>query len=238
MIELYPIPAGVPDTIDRNRPVVIIDIFRASTSMAAALDAGAAELYFAGSMSEAEILRKSLGESVVMAGERDGFRIEGYDLGNSPREMLPDKLSGRPVVFNSTNGTKLIRRFAEFAHVAIGSFVCLDAVVAWARTFSDDAIICCAGTVGKFSGEDTLAAGMVIASLANNGCQCDDAAAFARRLVENNPGSWRDWAMNSNHGRYLASIGLGEDLEYCTDINRFDFVPVKDGERIIRSDNR
>ncbi|MCK5124764.1 MAG: 2-phosphosulfolactate phosphatase [candidate division Zixibacteria bacterium] len=236
MIELYTIPAGVPDSIDRDRPVIIIDIFRASTSMSAALDAGAKELYFAGSIKEGEKLKSLLGQGVVMAGEREGYRIKGYDLGNSPREMSPEALSGKTVVFNSTNGTKLLRRFSEFDHVIVGSFVCLDAIVAHLRTYEKDPVVCCAGTVSRFSGEDTLAAGMIISRLVVNGKKTDDASDFARRLVENHPDEWREWAINSRHGQYLASIGLKDDLDFCTEVNRYNFVPIKDGERIVKLD--
>lgn len=236
MIELYTVPAGVPDDIERDRPVVVLDIFRASTSMAAALDAGAARLFFAGSIVEAEAMKTAHGRNVVMAGERDGYRIEGYDLGNSPRDMSPEILSGRDVIFNSTNGTKLLKRFEASDTVIVGSFVCLDAVVSHVLSFSADPVICCAGTVGKFSGEDTLAAGMIISHLHRRGRKGDDASDFARRLVENHPGQWRDRARNSRHGRYLASIGLGEDLDYCTELNRFSFVAVKEKEAVVRRD--
>ncbi|MEZ5357875.1 MAG: 2-phosphosulfolactate phosphatase [Candidatus Zixiibacteriota bacterium] len=234
MIELYTVPAGIPDEIEHDRPVVVLDIFRASTSIAAALNAGASRIYFAGSIAEAEAIKAERGGDVIMAGERKGYRIEGYDLGNSPREMTPDILSGRDVIFNSTNGTKLLRRFENSQHVIVGSFVCLDAVVTYVHAFAQDPIVCCAGTVGKFSGEDTLAAGMIISHLHRMGRKGDDASDFARRLVENHPGQWREWAIQSKHGCYLASIGLAEDLEYCTELNRFSFMAIKEGEAIVR----
>ncbi len=234
MIELYTVPAGVPDDLDRDRPVAVIDVFRASTSMAAALDAEATKIYFAGSTAEAEAIQFECECDVVMAGERKGFKIEGYDVGNSPREMSKKLLCGLPVIFNSTNGTKLLKLFEDFPNVVVGSFVCLDAVVKYLLTFKTDPIVCCAGTEGKFSGEDTLAAGMIISELCKSGREGDDAAEFARRLVENHPGEWREWARNSHHGRYLASIDLAEDLDYCTELNRFNFAAVKKGNAIVR----
>jgi 2-phosphosulfolactate phosphatase len=202
--------------------------------MAAALAAGARELYVAGSLEEGEALRARLGDGVVMAGERKGYRIDGYDLGNSPREMIPEAVSGRTVVFNSTNGTKLLRRFAGCEHVAVGSFVCMAATVSYLNGFEADPIVCCAGTEGKFSGEDTLAAGLLISGLVKKGRECDDASDFARRLVDGAGDDWRRQAENSRHGRYLASIGLGDDLPVCTDLDRFDFVPVTAGETIVK----
>lgn len=234
MIELYLIPAGIPDDLDRNRPVVIIDIFRASTSIAAALDSGAREVYVAGSMNEADALKRRIGGDVVLAGERGGLRIDGYDLGNSPREMTPETVADRAVIFNSTNGTKLLRRFADFPHVAVGSFVCLSAVIAYLRQFDTDPILCCAGQVGRFSTEDTLAAGHIISRLGQPEDDLDDASLFARRMVEMAGDRWRGWAKNSSHGQLLTSLGLADDLDFCLTIDKYDFVPVATADRIMR----
>ena len=236
MVELYTIPAGIPENLDRNRPAVIIDIFRASTSITAALAAGAKEIHVAGSMEEAESLKNRLGQEVVMAGEREGFRIDGYDLGNSPYEMTPDNVSGRPVVFNSTNGTRLMRRFQDFEHVVIGSLVSLSATVVYLGRFHSDPILVCAGRLDFFSAEDALAAGIIISRLAMNEDQMDDAACFAKRLVEISGDSWRQMARKSFHGRYLASIGLAADLDFCLTVDKYSFLPIKIGERLVRSD--
>ncbi len=233
MIELYVVPAGIPESLDRNRPVVIIDVFRASTSITAALAVGATAVRFAGSHEEAAELKKSIGKGVVMAGERGGLKIDGYDLGNSPWEMTADVLAGRTAVFNSTNGTRLLKRFADFDHVMVGSLVSLTATVRQLERFSADPILCCAGGEGYFSAEDTLAAGMMLARLPGRAA-CDDAAAFALRLVERAGEAWRQWAKDSVHGRCLASLGLADDLDFCLDIDRFDFVPVKSGAAIVK----
>lgn len=236
MIELYTIPAGIPDNLNEDRPVVILDIFRASTSMTAALAAGAEKILVAGSMAEAETLLAAAETKPVMAGERHGFRIEGYDLGNSPREMLPDNVSGKTVIFNSTNGTKLLRRFDQSKTVIVGSFVSMMATVEYLARIGGDPVICCAGTVGRESNEDTLAAGLLIAGLDRPEEELDDAAISALRMVQNSQGNWVNWARNSFHGRYLASIGLAEDIDFCLDLDRFHFVPVKSGEGLVRSD--
>jgi 2-phosphosulfolactate phosphatase len=233
MLELFNIPAGLPDDLDPNRPVVVIDIFRASTSITAALAAGASAIHVAGSIAEAARLKQKIGAEAILAGERSGFMIEGYDLGNSPREMTPGRISGRPVILNSTNGTKLLRHFSDFRHVAVGSIVSLSATVKYLAQFKLDPIIACAGREGTFSAEDTLAAGMIISRLRRGNHEMDDAAAFARRLVELSDDRWREWAQNSFHGRYLASIGLADDLDYCLTVDKFDFVPVQKGNAII-----
>ncbi len=233
MIALYLLPSVIPSDIDRNRPIVIFDIFRASTSMAAALNSGADEIHPAGSIAEAKSMREKMGDSLLMAGERGGLKIEGYDFGNSPREMISDKISGRKVIFNSTNGTKLLRKFTGFENVCVGSFVCMSATVSYLDKFELDPVICCAGQEGKFSGEDTMAAGMLISRLVQKGAKLDDASEFALNAYEKCGEEWRDSAMNASHGRHLKSIGLEKDLPYCTDVDRFSFVPVMIDDKIV-----
>lgn len=231
---MYPIPAGIPDNIERDRPIVIIDIFRASTSITAALGAGAREIFVAGSRREAMEIKARIGDEAILAGEREGFKIEGYDLGNSPREMSFDILKDRPVIFNSTNGTKLMRRFTDYTNVVVGSIVSLSATVDYLKMFANDPVFCCAATEGRFSNEDTICAGMIIERLEKSDADLDDAAFFAARMVCNIGNKWYDWSKNSKHGRYLASIGLGDDLDFCLELDRYDFVPVKKGDRIKR----
>jgi 2-phosphosulfolactate phosphatase len=234
MVDMYPIPAGIPDNIEKDRPIVIIDIFRASTSITAALGAGAREIFVAGSRREAMEIKARIGDEAILAGERKGFKIEGYDLGNSPHEMSFNILRDRPVIFNSTNGTKLMRRFTDYTNVVVGSIVSLSATVDYLKMFANDPVFCCAATEGRFSNEDTICAGMIIERLEKPDTDLDDAAFFATHMVSNIGNKWYDWSKNSKHGRYLASIGLGEDLDFCLELDRYDFVPVKKGDRIIR----
>ena len=234
MIELHLLPAGIPGDLDRNRPVVIIDIFRVSTSITAALAAGAAGIWVAGSVEEAASIRAQLGPKAVLAGERGGFKIDGYDLGNSPEEMTSAAVADRPVIFNSTNGTRLLRRFQPFPYVAVGSLAALTATVNFITGFAADPVLCCAGQDGLFSAEDTLAAGIIISRLGRGKADRDDAAAFACRLVELAGDDWRPWARDSKHGRYLTSIGMGADLDLCLETDRYDFVPVMTDGRLLR----
>jgi 2-phosphosulfolactate phosphatase len=234
MIDLFFTPAGIPEDLDRNRPGLILDILRATTTITAALAAGAGEVLIAGSRAEAAHLKAQLGGHVLLAGERDGLKIEGYDLGNSPLEMTPEQVSGRTVIFDSTNGTKLARQFESFSHVAFGSLVSLSATIAFAAKSDADPIIACAGRLGTFSGEDALAAGLLISRLPKSGTGLNDAALFALRLVEKSGDHWREWAADSFHGRYLRSIGCAADVDFCLTIDRYDFVPIKHEDVFIR----
>jgi 2-phosphosulfolactate phosphatase len=234
MVELYFVPAGIPDHFDPDRPVVVLDIFRVSTSITTALAAGARDIRIAGSKSEATALKKQHGKKCLLAGERKGLKIEGYDFGNSPLEMEPEKLAGRTVIFNSTNGTRLLKHFDGFKSVGIGSLVSLSKTVEYLQGFEKDPIIACAGQVGLFSYEDSLAAGMIIARLGRKEEELDDAANFAVQMISGCGDDWKEKARNSYHGRYLSSLGMGRDLDFCLDIDRFDFIPVKTGNMFVR----
>ena len=236
MIELYNIPAGIPDDIDDKRPIIVVDIFRASTSITAALAAGAERILFASSSEEASSIKSGHEGEVLLAGEREGIKIAGYDLGNSPQEMLPEAVAGKTIVFNSTNGTKLLRRFDRFENVALGSIVSLSATVEFLNRFDIDPVICCAGTNEKLTSEDVIAAGLIISRLNADPKDTDDAAKMAIELVGDTEDHWKKTAAGSYHGRYLTTIGFGSDLDYCMTIDRFDFLPVKSGEYLYRSD--
>ena len=170
----------------------------------------------------------------LLAGERNGIKIEGYDLGNSPCDMTPSLVGGRIMVFDSTNGTKLARQFESFSHVAFGSLVSLTASVAFVREIGGDPIVACAGRLGDFSAEDALASGYLISKFMTGDCELNDAASFAVRLVEKSGELWRSWAGDSFHGRYLKSIGFEADVDFCLTIDRFGFVPVKREDKFVR----
>lgn len=234
MIDLFLLPAGIPQNLERNRPVVVFDIFRASTTITAALASGAQEVLIATSPDEAMALRDEHGAGSLLAGERDGFRIDGYDLGNSPYEMTPQKVGGRTIIFDSTNGSKLLRQFDDFPSVVIGSLAALSATVTYIGMHSVDPIIACAGRIGLISLEDSIAAGLLLSRLGRPEEEMDDACRLALRAVRQAGDGWAGWAAHSFHGRYLTSIGMGRDVDYCLTLDRFDFAPIKDGDRIVK----
>src|SRR6056297_2184178 len=144
---------------------VVVDLLRATSTIVAALSAGARGIYPAASTEEALRLAQSLGrEDTLLCGERKGVRIEGYDLGNSPAEFTRDVIADKRLVLDTTNGTSALLAVSEADRVFATSLVNLAAT---GRTLegTDDVLIVCAGREGAFALEDAVCAGALIAEL-------------------------------------------------------------------------
>ena len=212
---------------------VVFDVFRATSSMVTALAGGAAGILPVAEIPEAlEIRRKQPG--ALLAGERDGVRIRGeltggtdFDLGNSPREFIPETVSGRTVVMSTTNGTRALRACAHADRVLIGSFLNLEATAAAAGQGRwPELLILCSGTFDEAAYEDTLAAGALCDSLWAQfaGAEISDAALMARQLYLVAGDRVAEEAARSRNGRRLLSRPeLRDDVAFCLRRDVFDF---------------
>lgn len=221
--------------------VVVIDVLRATTVIAHALDAGARAVIPCLEIDEARKMAESFprGEA-VLGGERGGLPIEGFDLGNSPSEYRPETVGGKTVVFTTTNGTKAMRQCQQAKRVLLGAFVNASAVAA-AIAEEERVHLLCAGTRGEITREDVLLAGY----LADTVSRChslDDAGLWdvndQWRIAAD---SWRaqgrshpaaDWLSCQLHvtqgGRNLIRIGLDADIADASRFDRFSRVPELD----------
>lgn len=205
---------------------VVFDALRATSTVAAALAAGATAVVPC--VDEEEALRLRRDGGVVLGGERRLFRIEGFDLGNSPREYVPAVVTGRVVALVTTNGTRAVRRAARASRLCAGAFVNAAAAARWVADGGEERVVLvCAGTSGRFSLEDMVAAGAVAAELAAAGASLDDAATAALLLFQTArvdlPGFLRVQARNA---RLLEEAGLGEDVAWCARLNAVPVVPI------------
>jgi 2-phosphosulfolactate phosphatase len=143
--------------------VVVIDVLRATTTILYALAAGARQVVPCLEIEAARQIRDRLprGE-VLLGGERGGVKIEGFDLGNSPEEYTPEIVGGRTIAFTTTNGTRAMLRCTRARRVLVGGFVNLSAVQQAIEPEEHVAILC-AGTDGRITAEDALAAGLLVA---------------------------------------------------------------------------
>ena len=229
------------DQIDLDdKTVVVIDILRASTSICYALKAGARGVIPVAEPGEAGKLWSRLGpDNAVLAGERDGVKIDSFQYGNSPAEFTPETVGGRNLVLCTTNGTGVFARAGRGGRVVSGALVNISAlsrqVIAWAK----DVVIVCAGRQGGFSVEDTLCGGMVIDQLNQNltsGVELNDAGSLARLLYAERGDALQQTVALGEHGRFLESIGQGRDLELCTAVDSVPIVPVLDNGRLVVAD--
>ena len=214
---------------------VVIDALRATSTIAAALAAGAEAIYPVAAVEDAIKLATSLGrKDSLLAGERRGLRIEGFDLGNSPGEFTAASVGGKRVVMSTTNGTAALVAASDADRVVAGSFVNLGAVTAAVSGVERLAVVC-AGREGRFSIDDALCAGMLVARLAERlggALELDDGGRAAAALAEAvTPGP--DLLLESAAGRALAAIGLEEDVRWCARVDALDLVPEL-ADRMIR----
>lgn len=146
--------------------VVAIDILRASSTISTALANGAESVIPCEQVEQAYQIREQFPEdSTILGGERNGVIIDGFDLGNSPGDYSSNQVSGKKVLFTTTNGTRAIHRCRKAKAVFIGSFLNLSAVARKLRQYTEPIHLVCAGTDGRITTEDCLFAGAIAEEL-------------------------------------------------------------------------
>ncbi len=213
--------------------VVIIDIFRATSTITAALDNGAKCVIPVASVSECIALGASIPGSVT-AGERDGKVIEGLQYGNSPSEYPVEFISGKTLVMTTTNGTRLLHMVTGADQIVIGSFLNLNQLCGYLASQGKNVLLACASWKDRFNLEDTLFAGAVINKLQHSfDFNCDSAKA-ALYLHHQSKGNYLDFLKNSSHYIRLSAYGLQDELAYCLTPDLHPVVPVLRGREIVK----
>jgi 2-phosphosulfolactate phosphatase len=200
-----------------NAPLgIVVDVLRATSTIAQALSSGYERVYCCREIEEARALCENLGEG-LLGGERNAVKIDGFDAGASPREFLGEPRT-RTVIFSTTNGTRAILETAARAdEVLLGSLLNLDAVAAAARERGDDVSIVCAGFQGQFALDDAYCAGRIVQLL---GAEPSDAAKAADAIAR----AWPD-AHEALLARTYGPPGLEEDIAFCAQVGMLDVVP-------------
>jgi len=226
-LECYIVPSEVTEASLRGKIVVIVDVLRSCTTVAHALLNGAEKIIPAATVEAATKFMSSLDRgSTLLCGEREGKKVHGFDLGNSPLEYTRAIVEGKTLVFASTNGTKLMTKGQKAQEQLLCAFVNVGKVVERLRPEGPEPVIVCSGTNGQFSLEDTVCAGMVASRLGETlpgTWELNDGARAAITLFEKFGGDIYRMLHDSSHGRYLLSLGFGLDIEVCA---RTDSVPI------------
>ena len=198
---------------------VVIDVLRASTTITTALAYGAECIIPCLTVEEARQVAGAR-DGALLGGERQGQRLPGFDLGNSPAEYRPETVRDKTIVFTTTNGTKAMTRCIGAGKILVGSLVNRSAVC---RAIADDerVDIVCAGTNGQFSMEDALAAGAIAQGLKD--WTLDDAAYLCKTLWESQASD--HVLAQSLGGRNLIGLGMEADLTLANQVDHFEIVP-------------
>jgi 2-phosphosulfolactate phosphatase len=194
---------------------IVVDVLRATSTIAQALASGYRRILCCGEVEEARRLRGAIPSSLV-GGERNAVRIDGFDVGASPREFLAAR--AETLILSTTNGTRTILAAAERCdEVLLGSLLNLEAVAAAARERGVDTAVFCAGFKGAFALDDAYCAGRVVALL---GGERTDAAIAAELVAD----SFAD-ARTALLARTYGPPGLDEDIRFCARESVLEVVP-------------
>jgi 2-phosphosulfolactate phosphatase len=217
-----------------NSIVVIIDVFRATSTIATALYNGAARVIPVDSVDKCIEIGKTTGG--ITAGERDGKVIPGLSYGNSPAEYPRSFIEGKTLVLTTTNGTRLLHMALNcgVAEVITGSFPNLSAVCDYLVKQKKNVILGCSAWKDRFNLEDTLFAGAVIHRIREHFTIHCDSSLMAADMYELHQQDMFRFIRRTTHWHRLASYGLQSDLEYCVTPDVANILPFyKEGDLVL-----
>jgi len=233
-IALHFLPSHSPPQAHAGATVVVVDVLRATTTMTYALEAGADRIVLFSTPEEALEIFDSLPPRVtVLGGERGGFRISKFHLGNSPAEYTREVVEGKSILFTTTNGTAAALHAGRAARVLFGCFANLSSIARVLVTDTHPIHILCAGTGGEISLDDCMFAGALAARLRSLGCTLVDPdhaqlAIAAYERASAGEGGLAAGLSQTRGGRNLAAVGLGSDtalaarVDTCTAVGEMD----------------
>lgn len=227
-------PALYPYHHRAEAVVVVVDIFRATTTICAALVNGARSVIPVASVEEAMDYKS---KGYLVGAERNVKRCDFADFGNSPFDYTPDHVTGRDIVFTTTNGTQAIEVASSASALVIGAFVNLNSVVQFCKEQMRDVVILCSGWNNKFNLEDSLFAGALTEELMEkHQFEVKSDAAIA---------SWMLWKQSkhhpihilekSEHYQRLKSNEILDQVNFCLSVDLVSGLPVlEEGVLVLR----
>jgi 2-phosphosulfolactate phosphatase len=205
-----------------NKQVVVIDILRATTTMVVAYENGAQNVVPVEHLEDALVYRD---KGYIIAGERNGVKVDGFDMGNSPQEFTKDIVEGQNIVLSTTNGTKAINACSAAKYRYVSSFRNIDAMAKTIIENNLDVLLFCAGWKDKFNLEDTVFAGALAQQLIDNGFTTnDDATRMACSLWNLVKPNLAAFLADASHVQRFKSLHIESDLEVCLRFNTFQGV--------------
>lgn len=229
-IEVCLSPTLIPSYTIEGRIVVVIDIFRATSSICFGFENGAEMIIPVASVEECLSYE---GKGYLLAAERNGEVVNGFDFGNSPFSYTKEKVAGKTVVLTTTNGTHAIKQASSASKIIIGSFLNLDTLCNWLEKQNEDVLLLCSGWKNKFNLEDTLFAGAVVHQLKNIFSRHCDAAIAAEDMYLLAKDNLREYLYKSSHSQRLKELNIEDDIQFCLKQNICTVIPVlQDGKLV------
>ncbi|MEM9006995.1 MAG: 2-phosphosulfolactate phosphatase family protein [Cyanobacteria bacterium P01_F01_bin.86] len=214
---------------------IAIDVLRATSTMAAAFNVGAAAIHV---FSDLELLRKASedypADKRILAGERGGARVDGFDLGNSPLDHTIERSHGRHLFMSTTNGTRCLQRIQDAPMVITAALTTRQAVVEFLIKHQPEQVwLVGSGWEGTYSLEDTVCAGAIAQQLVSQQAwdlkdiAGNDSTIAAVSLYRQWQESLLDLMCCATHGQRLLRLSQEDDLKYCAQLDILDLVPMQ-----------
>ena len=205
-----------------DKIVVVIDVLRASSCMVTGLAHGISEILPVASLEESATYGLM---GYITAAERNGLKMEGFDLDNSPFSYMDPVLNGKKICMTTTNGTQAILQSSRAKKVIIGTFLNLKTVADYLYIRGLDAILLCAGWKGQVNAEDSLFAGAVMDVLNDSFSVGNDSALLARDLYRMHKNNLEEFLIDSSHFQRLKRLGISKDISFCLRHNVYECLP-------------
>jgi len=238
-LDVFFTPSQVKPADTAGRLVAIVDVLRASTTVATALGNGAKTVIPLEGADEVISRSKEFSRSgVKLAGEQKMFPIAGFDLGNSPQDFTAEAVEGKTILITTTNGTRALLGVQGARDIVIASYVNFTAVLAMmkvAASSNTDIAIICAGEEGSFTLEDAACAGRYVRAIPKRASVLSNDAASASVLIEKRYGeNIAKVFKESTHGQALQSAGFGDDLTSAAEVDAYPVVPIYQDRQITK----
>lgn len=232
-IETCLTPALLPLYNIENSIAVIIDIFRATSSICYGIENGAEAIIPVAQIEECTAYREK-GLDYLLAAERNGEVVEGFDFGNSPFSYTKEKVAGKTIVLTTTNGTHALHLSRAAKKIVIGSFLNLTALCNWLNDQQENILLVCAGWKNNFNLEDTLFAGAVVEQLKSGNYKLDDPSTAANDLFQLGKNDLNVYLQKTAHSERLKKLGIEEDIRFCLQVDLTTAIPVLEGEKLVK----
>lgn len=205
----------------KGKIVVVVDIFRATSTMVAALAHGITEIK---TFAELEECRAMSDQGYLIAGEREGLTAPGFEMGNSPVAYLAGDFAGRKLAMTTTNGTQAIHKSAGAFEILIGAFPNLTATTRYIQSLGKDVLIHCAGWKGRFNLEDSLYSGALVKALEKTHSPDEDGALAMLALFEKEGNDLKGFLSQASHAKRLQNHHIEADIDFCLTLDLYDLV--------------
>lgn len=212
--------------------VVVTDILRATSCMVTALACGVKAIVPVRETDEC-LQMKKLG--YIVAAERDGKKVEGFDLGNSPFSYMDENLKGKTIALTTTNGTQAIKLSENAKEILVGAFLNLETIAEYLKIQNNNILVVCAGWKGKVNMEDTLFAGALVEQLSDSFSIANDSALMAKILYQESKNNLLEVLLQCSHVQRLKNLGIEKDIAFCLQHNIYQVLPKMEQEKLVAS---